>query len=70
MNIIPDDAWQKMLPKLRERCPRLTEQDLVESQGRVDLLTAKIQNRHWVDKTTARRTVLALMRDVGAVSIG
>ena len=63
MNMIPDDRWQKLLPMLRQRCPRLTEQDLAECEQRVDLLTAKVQNRHWVDKVTARRTVFALLAE-------
>ena len=59
-NQIPDAEWQQLLPKLRERCPRLTEADLADAGQRVDLLSAKIQNRHWVDRVTARRIVLEL----------
>ncbi len=65
MNMIPDDLWQKLLPFLRQRCPRLTEQDIEECEQRVDLLTAKVQNRHWVDKVTARRTVFELLAHAG-----
>lgn len=67
MNVIPDDVWTRLVPRLREKCPRLTETDLVEARGRSDLLTAKIQNRHWVDRMTAQRTVLALLTEVGGV---
>ncbi len=66
MNTLSDPIWQRLLPKLRARCPRLTDQDLQEAQQRVDLLTAKIQNRHWVSKTVAGRTLAALISEVGA----
>lgn len=65
MNVLTEDQWQKLIPKLRARCPRLTEQDLAEAKGRVDLLTAKVQNRHWIDKVSARRTVFAALAAAG-----
>jgi hypothetical protein len=65
VNVISDADWMKLLPKVREKCPRLTEEDLSEAKGRLDLLTAKIQNRHWCDKLTARRTVYALCAELG-----
>lgn len=65
MNVLTDDQWQKLIPALRARCPRLTEQDLEEAMGRVDLLTAKVQNRHWIDKVSARRAVFAALADAG-----
>lgn len=68
MNIIDPVTWQKLLPALRARCPRLTEQDIAESQQRVDLLTAKIQNRHWCDRMTAQRTVTGLLASVTAAA--
>jgi hypothetical protein len=65
VNVLTDDQWQKLVPKLREKCPRLTEQDLAEAKGRVDLTVAKIQNRHWCDRLTAQRTVFALLGELG-----
>lgn len=70
MLTIPDDQWQQLLPKLRKQCPRLTALDLQETQHRIDLLIAKIQNRHWVDRVTARRTVLSLLQQSGGVPAG
>ena len=67
MLTIPDDQWQQLLPKLRKQCPRLTALDLSECQQRIDLLTAKIQNRHWVNRVVARRTVLAMLQSTGGV---
>lgn len=67
MLTIPDDQWQQLLPKLRTQCPRLTALDLSECQQRIDLLTAKIQNRHWVNRVVARRTVLAMLQSTGGV---
>ena len=61
MNMIPDETWQRLLPSLRARCPRLTEDDILDAHQRIDLLSAKIQNRHWVDRVTARRIVLELL---------
>jgi hypothetical protein len=69
VNIISDDVWRKIEPGLRQRCPRLTPADLVEAQQRVDLLTAKIQNRHWISREAARRIVLGLLKDAGALQI-
>lgn len=70
MLTIPDDQWQQVLPKLRKQCPRLTALDLQECQQRIDLLTAKIQNRHWVNRVIARRTVLSLLQTTGGVHAG
>jgi hypothetical protein len=68
MNMIPPEVWNRLLPALRSRCPRLTEQDFAECQSRIDLLIAKIQNRHWSDRITARRTVLKLLSEAGVPS--
>ena len=65
MNVIPADKWLALVTLLKKQCPRLTPLDLVESQYRLDLLTAKIQNRHWMDRVAARRVVLALMQQAG-----
>lgn len=65
MNVIPADKLPALESLLRKACPRLTPVDLAEAQGRVDLLTAKIQNRHWMDRVAARRVVLGLMQQAG-----
>lgn len=65
MNVIPVDKWPLLEPLLRKACPRLTPTDLAEAQRRVDLLTAKIQNRHWMDRVAARRVVLGLLQQAG-----
>jgi len=70
MLTIPEDQWQQMQPKLRQQCPRLTVTDVQETQRRIDLLIAKIQNRHWVNRITARRTVLAMLQQTGGVPAG
>jgi hypothetical protein len=57
-NMLNDDQWQRLLPALRERFDRLTEQDLSDCGQRLDLLTAKVQNRHWIDRIQAQRLVL------------
>jgi hypothetical protein len=69
VNTISDDVWRKIEPTLKQRCPRLTPADLAEAQQRVDLLTAKIQNRHWISKEAARRIVLGLLKDAGVLQI-
>ena len=61
MNILSAAEWSKVEPLVRAHCPKLTSSDLAECQFRVDLLTAKIQSRHWVSRVEARRTVLALL---------
>ena len=65
MNILSDDVWRKIEGPLRKQCPRLTREDLAEAQSRIDLLIAKIQNRHWISKTEARLIVLGLIKDAG-----
>ncbi len=65
MNIISNDAWQKIQPELTKLCPRLTVVDLQEAQQRIDLLIAKIQNRHWISRTEARRVILGIMSRAG-----
>jgi hypothetical protein len=70
MLTLTNDRWQLLLPKLRNECPRLTLLDLQECQQRIDLLIAKIQNRHWVDRITARRTVLGILNATGGYPVG
>jgi len=70
MNMIPDAQWSRLLPALRSACPRLTEQDLTECEQRVDLLTAKIQNRHWIEKHAARRLAMKLLGEAAALPGG
>lgn len=64
VNMLSDAQWEALLPLVRERCSRLTEADLADARPRMDLLTAKIQNRHWVDRVTARRLVLELVEQI------
>ncbi|MBN8525763.1 MAG: hypothetical protein J0M02_10550 [Planctomycetes bacterium] len=65
MNVIPEDKWAALQPLLKKSCPRLTPLDISECQRRVDILTAKIQNRHWMDRVAAQRVVLGLMHQAG-----
>ncbi len=66
---IPDEPWRTIEPKLRERCPRLTPADFQEAQQRIDLLSAKIQNRHWISRQAARRIVLGAMKEAGILAV-
>ncbi len=61
MNIIPEAAWPAVVEALRQHCPRLTPADFADSGRRVDLLTAKIQNRHWISRIAARRVVMGVV---------
>ena len=65
MNVIPDDLWTRLAPVIKRSCPRLTDLDLREAHQRVDLLTAKIQNRHWVSRIAGRRMVLSALGELG-----
>ena len=66
MQEIPENVWSRMLPKIKELCPRLTAEDLSEATGRFDLLTAKIQNRHWVSRKDAEATAFSILKDAEA----
>ena len=68
MHTISNDVWKSVEPKLKLRCPRLTVADFQEAQQRIDLLSAKIQSRHWVSREDARRIVLSVLKDVGALA--
>lgn len=70
MNIIPNDQWLQVSAALKKQCPRLTELDLVESERRIDLITAKIQSRHWISRVIARRTVLGVLQQCGGIPTG
>lgn len=63
--LLPSDDWQKLIPRIRAACPRLTDGDLREAQCRLDLLAAKIQNRHWVSHDQARRTITGALLAAG-----
>jgi hypothetical protein len=69
MNVLPEPQWQSLIPVLRKHCPRLTAGDLAGCQRRLDLLTAAIQNRHWVSRVAARRLALGLMHAAGVQRI-
>lgn len=56
-----EEAWLEALPAIRKSFERITEDDLRDCGRRIDLLTAKVQNRHWVDRVTARRMVLSVL---------
>jgi hypothetical protein len=70
MNVIPNEQWPQVVAGLTKQCPRLTADDLAESQRRIDLLSAKIQNRHWVSRVVARRTVLSILQQCGGIPTG
>jgi hypothetical protein len=70
MNIIPEEQWPQVAARLAQHCPRLTSSDLEQSQRRIDLLTAFIQNRHWINRITARRTVLSALQQCGGIPVG
>ncbi|HAT10868.1 MAG TPA: hypothetical protein DCS97_09815 [Planctomycetes bacterium] len=65
MNLLSDSQWSALEPLVKKACPRLTPLDLVESQRRIDLLTAKIQSRHWMDRVAAQRVVIGLLDKAG-----
>jgi hypothetical protein len=65
MNIIPAELWTKVEPAIRKQCPRLTATDISETQNRVDLLIAKIQNRQWISRREAQRLVLSALKGAG-----
>jgi hypothetical protein len=65
MNQLTAEQWNRLLPTLREVCPRLTAEDLADCDQRLDLLVGKIQNRHWIDRTAARRTLAAAVTSSG-----
>jgi len=65
MNIIPAELWTKIEPVIRKQCPRLTATDISETQNRVDILIAKIQNRQWISRREAQRLVLSALKGAG-----
>ena len=65
MNQLTADQWNSLLPKLREVCPRITADDLADCDQRLDLLVAKVQNRHWVNRTDATKTVVGVAKASG-----
>ncbi len=69
MNVLTDDVWAKLVPRIKTHCPRLTDLDLREAQNRIDLLVAKIQNRHWTSRVAAQRLVLATLQEQGSIRI-
>lgn len=70
MSLFTDADWQKLLPLVRARCPRLTPTDLAECGRCSEALEAKIQNRHWLSKTAARRLLVAMRTEAGLAAAG
>jgi len=69
MNVLTESQWAALEPLLKKACPRLTPLDLSDSQRRVDILTAKIQNRHWMERVKAQRVVIGLLQQAGIQQI-
>jgi hypothetical protein len=69
MNVLSDDVWATLVPRLKSKCPRLTDLDLRETQQRIDLVTAKIQSRHWISRVDAKRIVLNELQSLGVLAI-
>jgi hypothetical protein len=65
MALFDEATWQRLLPRLRQRCPRLTVEDLAACERRGDLLVSRIQNRQWISVNAAQRLLLELMRECG-----
>lgn len=61
-NMFNDEEWQTLLPALRQSFHRLSEADLRDCSQRLDILVGKVQNRHWLDRTTAQRQVLQVIK--------
>ncbi|MCS6970096.1 MAG: hypothetical protein RMM29_02220 [Planctomycetota bacterium] len=61
MTVLDPAQWEALVRAVRQACPRLTERDLAECQCRLDILVAKIQNRHWVSRRDAERLVRQLL---------
>lgn len=62
-NMLTAEEWQLLLPALRRTFTRLTEDDLRDCAQRMDLTVAKVQNRHWLDRVSAQRQVLAVVNE-------
>jgi hypothetical protein len=56
-NQLDDTAWEQLKKAISETCTRITPRDFADCEQRLDLLVAKVQNRHWVDRDTARQLV-------------
>ena len=56
-NQLDDTAWEQLKQAIGQTCDRITPRDFVDCEQRLDLLVAKVQNRHWVDRATARQLV-------------
>ena len=69
MKRMDDAVWAHVAAALKQSCPRITEQDLSECEQRIDLLVAKIQNRHWVSRTKAEELAFVMLKDAEASAI-
>ena len=69
MNILTDAEWTTLIPAMKKACPRLTADDLAECQQRVDLLTAKIQSRHWISRVEAQNVVFTVLHQQGILHV-
>ena len=68
MALLLSKTWERLVPLIQERCPRLTPADIEACEMRSDLLAAKVQNRHWCDRQTATRLVEGLIAGLAAAS--
>ena len=53
-NVRPDtlkQQWSSLVPKIRDRYPNLSDQDLLEINGDLDKLVAKISEKHGQSKS-------------------
>lgn len=70
MKRIDDSQWAQVSAAVKTSCPRVSVQDLSECEQRIDLLIAKIQNRHWISRTAAQGLAFVMLKDAEAASQG
>ena len=68
MKRIPDNVWAQVSGAIKKSCERISEQELNECEQRIDLLVAKIQNRHWVSRTKAEELAVMVVKDAEAAA--
>jgi uncharacterized protein YjbJ (UPF0337 family) len=63
-NVRPDtlkQQWSSLVPKIRDRYPNLSDQDLLEINGDLDKLVAKISEKHGQSKSEIMNDLTTLI---------
>ncbi len=64
------EQWSALLPRVKDRWPKLTDQDLREINGDLDKLVSKLDATYGLKKADAMNDLTTLLQPAEKVAVG